>query len=64
MIGLTAIGPFRARHLDTSDASLALWEAAGYDRGDVQAFLNTTQYMLRHPNVAMDARVTNQFLFK
>ncbi len=64
MIGLTGVGPFRTRHFDTSNASLAQWEAIGYDRGDVQAFLNATQFSLRHPNVAMDDRIINAMQYQ
>ncbi len=64
MIGVSPVGPFRTRHLDTSAASLALWERGGYNRSDVRAFLNATQYALRHPNVALDARITNAYIYR
>ncbi|KAG1660556.1 hypothetical protein FOA52_002000 [Chlamydomonas sp. UWO 241] len=57
VIGSLAIGPFRKSHLDTSDASLAEWTAAGYNPAAVKEFLDILQVDISHPNFVMNLRM-------
>lgn len=58
------VGPYRYRHLDTSNASLAMWAAAGYNADDVKDFLGVTRKTAESQNIALDLRIQDAYMYR
>ncbi|GIL82608.1 hypothetical protein Vretifemale_11478, partial [Volvox reticuliferus] len=59
------VGPFRLSHVDVTDENnFKRWTDRGYHPGDTRAFLTAWTDSIRNPNVALDIRILNSFLYR
>ncbi len=57
MVNLGPVAPTRYLHLSRSNASLAVWERAGYDLRDVREYLEALEVSANRSNNAQDLRI-------